>query len=58
MNSNITLVKVIFLCETGRQISKPTEKDNLQIWIDPTKAIENLFHEHQRWAVYEALSQL
>ncbi|RDU38940.1 DNA mismatch repair protein MutT [Neobacillus piezotolerans] len=47
-----------YLCETGRQISKPTEEDNVLIWIEPIKAIENLFHEHQSWAVNEALNRL
>ncbi|WML24121.1 hypothetical protein [Neobacillus sp. OS1-33] len=47
-----------YLCETGKQLSKPTEEDNFLIWIEPTQAVENLFHEHQSWAVNEALKIL
>lgn len=47
-----------YLCATGRQISEPTEEDNFLKWIEPIQAIVNLFHEHQSWAVNEALRQL
>ncbi len=26
-------------------------------WIDPADAIKHLFHEHQRWAVQNALKK-
>jgi 8-oxo-dGTP diphosphatase len=44
-----------YLCDKGLEISKPTEEDNFLKWIEPTQAIKNLFHEHQSWAVNEAL---
>lgn len=39
----------------GKQVSEPTEEDHLLIWVEPIRAVENLFHEHQIWAVHEAL---
>ncbi|MDP4147637.1 MAG: NUDIX domain-containing protein, partial [Bacillota bacterium] len=47
-----------YLCDMGRKISNPIEEDHLLKWIEPLEAIENLFHEHQSWAVNEALTQL
>lgn len=47
-----------YLCDTGRQISKPIEEDHFLKWIEPSYAKENLFHEHQSWAVNEALKQI
>lgn len=47
-----------YLCNKGKQLSKPTEEDHLLKWIEPVQAIESLFHEHQSWAVNEALKQL
>ena len=47
-----------YLCDKGRQISKPTEVDHLLLWMEPMQAIDCLFHEHQSWAVNEALLQL
>ncbi|KAF0825758.1 NUDIX domain-containing protein [Cytobacillus firmus] len=47
-----------YLCEEGRQISKPIEEDHFLKWIEPIQAIENLFHEHQSWAVTEVLKQI
>ena len=44
-----------YLCEIGKKVSEPTEEDNFLIWVEPIQAAENLFHEHQRWAVNEAL---
>lgn len=44
-----------YLCDTGRQISKPTEEDHFIKWVEPIQAIKHLFHEHQIWAVKEAL---
>nr|WP_058004303.1 NUDIX domain-containing protein [Heyndrickxia oleronia] len=44
-----------YLCEMGKQVSEPTEEDHLLIWVEPIRAVENLFHEHQIWAVNEAL---
>jgi 8-oxo-dGTP diphosphatase len=47
-----------YLCDMGKQINKPIEEDHILKWIEPFKAIENLFHEHQSWAVKQALKQL
>jgi 8-oxo-dGTP diphosphatase len=46
-----------YLCDMGRPISQPTEVDHFLKWIEPIRAIENLFHEHQSWAVKVALRQ-
>ncbi|MGE7947102.1 NUDIX hydrolase [Lysinibacillus sp. NPDC093688] len=47
-----------YLCVAGRQISRPTEVDHFLKWIEPNQAIDSLFHEHQSWAVNEALLKL
>jgi len=47
-----------YLCDKGRQISKPTEVDHFLKWMAPMQAIDCLFHEHQSWAVNVALLQL
>jgi len=47
-----------YLCDKGRQISEPTEVDHFLKWMEPMQAIDCLFHEHQSWAVNEALLQL
>lgn len=44
-----------YLCDMGKQISKPIEEDHILKWMEPFQAKENLFHEHQSWAVNEAL---
>lgn len=44
-----------YLCEMGKQIGKPIEEDHILKWMEPSRAIEKLFHEHQSWAVKEAL---
>lgn len=45
-----------YLCDKGRQISsKPFEIDHFLKWIEPMQAIDCLLHEHQSWAVNEAL---
>ncbi|MFD2045790.1 NUDIX hydrolase [Ornithinibacillus salinisoli] len=44
-----------YLCEMGRQVSKPIEDDHFLQWIEPSQSTEILFHEHQIWAVKEAL---
>jgi len=44
-----------YLCEMGKSVNKPTEDDHLFIWVEPSHAVENLFHEHQIWAINEAL---
>ncbi|MEB2279354.1 hypothetical protein LAV73_04950, partial [Lysinibacillus xylanilyticus] len=44
-----------YLCNKGRRISKPFEVDHFLKWIEPMQAIDCLFHEHQSWAVNEAL---
>ena len=44
-----------YLCEMGNLVSEPTEEDNFLIWVEPIQAAEHLFHEHQSWAVNEAL---
>ncbi|GAB0168040.1 NUDIX domain-containing protein [Lysinibacillus sp. CTST325] len=47
-----------YLCDKGRQISKPTEVDHFLLWMEPMQAIDCLFHEHQSWTVNKALLQL
>ncbi|WP_273129220.1 NUDIX hydrolase [Bacillus weihaiensis] len=47
-----------YLGNVGKKISDPLEEDHSVIWIEPSKAIKNLFHEHQSWAVSEALKQV
>lgn len=47
-----------YLCDMGEPSGKPIEEDHVLKWIDPTQAIESLFHEHQSWAVKEALINL
>lgn len=44
-----------YLCNIGEQIQKPIEEDHFLTWMDPSEAIENLFHEHQSWAVRQAV---
>lgn len=44
-----------YICDIGKKISKPIEVDHNLKWMEPFEAKENLFHEHQSWAVYEAL---
>jgi 8-oxo-dGTP diphosphatase len=46
-----------YVCIIGKRVCKPKEEDHFFKWIDPSQAIKNLFHEHQSWAVSEALKQ-
>ncbi|TYS14147.1 NUDIX domain-containing protein [Rossellomorea vietnamensis] len=47
-----------YSCEFIKKFSKPIEEDHLLEWIKPCQAINKLFHEHQSWAINEALKQL
>jgi 8-oxo-dGTP diphosphatase len=47
-----------YICDIGKEVSKPIEADHFLKWIEPSQAIKNLFHEHQSWAISEALKQL
>ncbi|MCA1041556.1 NUDIX domain-containing protein [Bacillus infantis] len=47
-----------YLCEIAKQISPPLEEDHTLIWLDSLDAEAGLFHEHQRWAVKEALKKV
>ncbi|KAB7663017.1 NUDIX hydrolase [Bacillus sp. B1-b2] len=47
-----------FLCEITRQIGQPLEEGHILIWMKPFNAIEELFHEHQSWAVREAIDKI
>ncbi|MGM0885268.1 MAG: NUDIX hydrolase [Bacillota bacterium] len=47
-----------YLCHMGEPTGKPTEEDHFLQWIEPVQAIKSLFHEHQSWAVKEALDKL
>jgi 8-oxo-dGTP diphosphatase len=47
-----------YICEIGKKVRKPIEEDHYLKWIEPSQAINNLFHEHQSWSVWEALKQL
>ncbi|MFJ5788530.1 NUDIX hydrolase [Lysinibacillus sp. NPDC093197] len=44
-----------YLCNTGRQIASPIEEDHFLKWMEPNQAKEILFHEHQSWAINEAI---
>ncbi|WP_043933222.1 NUDIX hydrolase [Bacillus sp. EB01] len=44
-----------YLCEAGEKVQMPTEEDHNLVWMKPEEAINSLFHEHQSWAVSEAL---
>lgn len=44
-----------YLCDIGMQINKATEEEHFLKWIEPIDAIGKLFHEHQSWAVNEAI---
>ncbi|MEW9052464.1 MAG: NUDIX domain-containing protein [Neobacillus sp.] len=44
-----------YKCDIGKEISKPIEEDHLLLWLEPSQAIITLLHEHQSWAVIEAL---
>jgi 8-oxo-dGTP diphosphatase len=46
-----------YLCEIVRQISPPLEEDHTLLWLDPLEAAAGLYHEHQGWAVKEALKK-
>ena len=47
-----------YLCEMGTQVSEPTEENHLLIWVEPIRAVENLVHEHQIWAVNKVLKMI
>ncbi|WP_127533321.1 NUDIX hydrolase [Paenibacillus kobensis] len=40
-----------YQCDRGEQSGNPTEEGHYLRWIEPTEAINCLFHEHQGWAV-------
>lgn len=44
-----------YICDTVKKISKPIEEDHSLKWLEPFQAKNILFHEHQSWAVNEAL---
>lgn len=44
-----------YFCKMVKQLGKPLDDDHFLIWLKPDEAIENLVHEHQSWAVNEAL---
>ncbi|WP_400247364.1 NUDIX hydrolase [Niallia sp. JL1B1071] len=44
-----------YICKIIKQIGEPTEEGHLLKWLEPIQAIEGLFHEHQSWAIQEAL---
>ncbi|MDE5414370.1 NUDIX hydrolase [Alkalihalobacterium chitinilyticum] len=46
-----------YFCNIGEKIQKPIEEDHFLIWMDPSEAIENLYHEHQSWAIRQAVKQ-
>ena len=47
-----------YFCEIGKKVSEPIEADHLLKWIEPSQAINNLFHEHQSWAISKGLNGL
>jgi len=46
-----------YLCNMGKKVNKPIEEDHILKWMEPILAVENLFHEHQSWAVKQVLTQ-
>lgn len=46
-----------YLCDKGKQLGEPIEEDHFLKWIEPSQAIESLFHEHQSWAVNQILKR-
>lgn len=47
-----------YLCVCVSQIFEPLEIDHFLEWIELSKALKVLFHEHQSWAIGEALKQI
>ncbi|OCA81613.1 DNA mismatch repair protein MutT [Bacillus sp. FJAT-27225] len=47
-----------YFCEPGARSYDPLEDDHTLVWMGPTEAINCLFHEHQSWAVQEAVKLL
>lgn len=45
-----------YLCKIGEQVSDPIEEGHYLRWIEPEAAKDYLFHEHQSWAVGQALT--
>ncbi|MET1249105.1 NUDIX domain-containing protein [Sporolactobacillus sp. STCC-11] len=46
-----------YTAELGEQVQQPTEPDNFLEWVDVRECSPLLFHEHQAWAVREALAR-
>ncbi|TFD93625.1 NUDIX hydrolase [Jeotgalibacillus sp. R-1-5s-1] len=44
-----------YFCSKIKEVIKPTEDDYELIWLEPDHAIDCLIHDHQKWAVKEAL---
>ncbi|MFD1738140.1 NUDIX hydrolase [Bacillus salitolerans] len=47
-----------YFCEMVKKIDRPTEEDHSLVWMELNEVIKNLVHEHQSWAVSEALKTL
>ncbi|WP_435390879.1 NUDIX hydrolase [Jeotgalibacillus haloalkalitolerans] len=45
-----------YMCEAGEKIGEPIDADHVLKWMEPFEAVEYLVHDHQRWAMREALS--
>ena len=46
-----------YICEAGPQICEPAEEDHSLVWLDPASSADYLYHDHQAWAVDEALKR-
>jgi 8-oxo-dGTP diphosphatase len=46
-----------YKCELGKVKDEPIEENHFLRWLEPEYAIKHLFHEHQVWAVMEALKR-
>ena len=46
---------VFYICFLGGQICEPMEEDHTLVWMDSAGSADYLFHDHQAWAVEEAL---
>ncbi|WP_214857793.1 NUDIX domain-containing protein [Exiguobacterium sp. s191] len=46
-----------YVCHADKKIKDSIEENHFLRWINPSKATEDLFHEHQRWAVRKVLEE-
>jgi 8-oxo-dGTP diphosphatase len=44
-----------YLCFKVKELDVTVEDDHFLEWLDPAQAVDRLFHQHQSWAINEAL---